>query len=192
MHPRLLTLGLACTLLLTATWAQAFDDQRQGFALGLGVGLGSARRTIDATAGGLSASLSNDHGGFATALRLGGGLNDRWLLCYTSQVVFFSPDGSDVRFAQGIGAISALYFLQPQAPSLFFEAGLGQGALVDVDRNESDTGIGLLLGLGYEVSRHWEFGMSFSYAKVGEDTVDGFDLDASISTVQVTVGWLGY
>ncbi len=192
MRPRFQILGLAVVILLAATSALAFDGARTGFALGFGVGFGSAKQTIEVSGGGISASASNDEGGVATDFRLGGGINEQWILAFTSQQVFFSPEGIDGTFAQGIAGFGATYFLQPSAPSLFLEGGIGVGALADLDNDESDSGLGLLVGVGYEFVRNWMVDLSFSYAKVGEDSLGDFEADASISTVRLTVGWLGY
>jgi opacity protein-like surface antigen len=180
--------------ILLASAAHAFDGQRRGFVLGAGLGFGSAKQVVEATGGDVSIEGSTSEGGLATDFRIGGGLNEQWLLYWTSQQVFFTAQafGEDALFGQGLAGVGASYYLQPQAPSFFFEAALGIGSIIDFENDESDAGLGLLIGLGYEFAAHWQVGMSWSFTQIGDDQIGDIDVDTRIETFRFGVTWLGY
>lgn len=190
MNWRILALFVLACVLMSAMSASAFDDERRGFILGLGAGFGSAKQTVTASAGGLSVDASTSTGGFATDFRIGGGINDQFLLYWTGQQVFFSE--FDELWAQGISGLGAAYFLEPTAPSLFFEAVLGVGGLIWVKEFEADTGFGFSIGAGYEFSPHWCLQASYFRANVGSDSYAGVSMDQSVSSFRVTISWLAY
>jgi opacity protein-like surface antigen len=187
MRPILLPLLL---LALAVPGAHALDNQRSGFVIGLGLGWGSARQTLEASGGGVDFSASTDTGGLATDFRLGGGLSEKWLLYFTNQQVFFGLN--DDSYAQGLTGVGATHFFRPQAPSVLLDLGLGAGVLWNADQDESESGLGLLVGVGYEFSRHFLVKADWYYADVGKGEVFGTDVTASIGTFRVTLNWLGY
>jgi len=178
------------SMLLMAGNAAAFDKERRGFVLGLGAGYGSAKQTVSASSGGSGVDVSTSSGGIATDFRIGSGINDQFLLYWTSQQVFFSK--FETLWAQGIGGLGASYFLEPAAPSFFFEAALGLGGLIWVEEYEADTGFGFMLGAGYEFSPNWCVELSYFHASVGSETENMVKLDQSVSNIRVTVSWLAY
>lgn len=87
-----------------------------------------------------------------------------------------------------MSALGASFFLEPQAPSLFFSAGPGLGVLYDRDAEDSESGAGFTVGLGYEFSSNWTIEGTFMNAKVLEEG----DADLTISNLLVTINWWAY
>jgi hypothetical protein len=168
---------LAAAVLLPGT-SRAFNNERQGFILGLGGGYGSAKWS--------SHGDSESWSGVATTLRLGGGVNNQTLVYYSNRVVFFSIEGYN--FYQGMSAAGVSYFLEPTGPSFFFSGELGMGVIGTWEEGgDSESGFGFTLGAGYEVSPHLLLEFNYMRASVGDSS---FDWD--ISNITFTVSWLGY
>ncbi len=138
----------ALTLLLTlASPAQAFDDQRQGFTVGLGLGYAHMDLDYEPGATGLNS-------GIASSIRLGFGLDDRFSLLYVNEGAWYRRQGH-VWFT-GLSGLGATWHLSPRAPSAYLLGAFGMGSSsqpfndgVDVHR-----GAGYLLGAGYEFAPH--------------------------------------
>ena len=190
MTSRRFTILLAASCVLIAASASALDNNRRGFVIGAGLGWGSAKQTLETSGGGINLSANATSGGLATDFRVGAGLNERWLLYYTNQQVFFRA--ADTDFAQGITGAGATYFFQPQSPSLLIDFALGAGVLWNADANESDSGFGVLLGLGYEFARHFQIKADWYYTELGKDTIGETEVTASFGTFRITLNWLGY
>lgn len=188
--PRMFSLILLASILLTIGEAQAFDGSRRGFILGLGAGWGEARQALSVTLGDMEFDASSDHSGIATDFRIGGGVSDQWLLYWTSQQVFFDSGGGAM--AQGIGAVGATWYSRAEAPALLLEGGVGLGGVADLDGGGTDTGFGIMLGAGYEFARHWQLEATWSHTEAGSVGLGEFGADASLSTVRVTLCWMGY
>jgi hypothetical protein len=188
--PPILSLFVIALTMVPTGDAGAFDGSRRGFVLGLGAGWGQAEQTLSGALGDMSFEASSKYSGVATDFRIGGGLSEQWLLYWTSQQVFFSS--GNTHFSQGIGAVGATWYSRPEAPALLLEGGVGVGGLADLEGGGSDTGFGILLGAGYEFARHWQLEATWFYAGVDASGRDEFGVDASLSTVRVTLCWMGY
>ena len=192
MKRNLLALVLALALIATAFQAQAFDGERQGFMLNLGVGAGQAKWNMS-TAG---IDVSLDKTGFGGDFKIGGGINPQTLLYYTNRTLFYSIEALDfytgepytADFVNGMSAIGVSYFLQPEAPSFFFSGALGIGVLTDSEGSDSESGFGFTLGAGYEFAKNWIVEGTYMNAKVAEE----LGIELSISNLMVSVSWLAY
>ncbi|MFH2036951.1 MAG: hypothetical protein ABIJ45_11150 [Candidatus Zixiibacteriota bacterium] len=73
--------------------------------------------------------------------------------------------------AIGVGGIGATYFLQPKAPSLFFNLGVGFSTQsYPFKGTDPDVGLGINGGIGYEFSPNWSLELVFLYAQPNGDT----------------------
>ena len=61
----------------------------------------------------------------------------------------------DTKFVNGMSAAGISYFLEPQAPSVFFSEALGIGLILDSDAEESMSGFEFTLGVGFEFARNF-------------------------------------
>lgn len=173
----LLVFVLVAAIVLPGS-AGAFNDDRQGFILGLGAGYGSAQQS--------GGGDSDSYGGVATTFRIGGGVNSQTLIYYSNRVVFFSV--RDYSFYQGMSAAGVSYFLQPTGPSFFFTGELGIGVLGTWEAGGgSDSGFGFTLGAGYEVTPHFLLEANYMRASVGDSPYD-----YTISNFTFTASWLGF
>jgi opacity protein-like surface antigen len=171
---------LVCLLLIAImlpSEGQAFDKQRKGFVLGLGLGYGSAKLKYG--------DDSESYGGLATTFKIGAGLSEQVLLYYSNRVVFFSPDNVDATFYQGASAVAVSYFLNPAAPSFYFTGELGLGVLDSTESGiDSETGFGWSLGVGFEFSRSWTVEANY----LG----NSYDDPGSGSNITFAICWLPY
>lgn len=182
MKKILISLTLILLLVSFAAQVQAFDGDRKGFMLNLGAGFGQAEWEI--TGGG--ASLSVDETGFGGDFKLGAGINSQTVVYYTNRTLFYSIE--EYNFVNGMSALGMSYFLEPQAPSIFFSAGVGLGVLMDSDASESESGMGFTFGLGFEFSTNWTLEATYMKANVLSEG----DADLNISNLMISINWFAY
>ncbi|MEN8007702.1 MAG: outer membrane beta-barrel protein [Candidatus Krumholzibacteriota bacterium] len=189
MKIKALFLTTVLFLLVAPLTASAFDGDRNGFMLNLGAGMGQGKLS----ASGFGASASFDAMGFGTDLKIGGGLSSQVLLYYTNRALWYTPEvaGIDWKLTNGMSAAGVSYFLEPQAPSVFFSGGLGVGVVNDRDVDETMSGFGITLGVGFEFARNVIAELTLIHSGVsGDNDIEG--IDWTISNVMVTVSWLAY
>lgn len=181
---------LVLVAMLASLQAQAFDGQRKGFMLNLGAGYGQGE--FKAKGGG--ESVSWDGTGLMTDFKIGGGINEKMVLYYTNRALWYTVDFEffdqiiSTDLINGMSAFGASYFLEPTAPSFFFSGAIGIGVVMDSDADESESGVGFTLGIGYEFSKNWILEGTYMSAKV--DEVGEVDLTAS--NLAVTISWFAY
>jgi len=190
MKTKILLLSALLFLLMVPLQASAFDGERKGFMLNLGLGFGQGK--LDVGTGGLSAGV--DATGFGTDFKIGGGASDQVLIYYTNRALWYSPSVGPVSadLVNGMSAAGVSYFLEPQAPSVFFSGALGLGVLLDSDAEEADSGFGFTFGVGFEFARSFIAELTYMRAGVGSEDFGGVNIDATISSIMVTVSWLAY
>lgn len=152
----LLVVLTACIILGITTSASAWDGQKKGFLLGIGGGLGLA-------------DISKLSYGFDG--QIGYAPDDLLQVYLIGRQVWFEDNGTVSLNISGAGAV---YSLKPQLPSLFLVGGLGfareskpfeavkdvfmaetpEDIVKGVEKAEGKTGIGLIVGGGYEFARH--------------------------------------
>lgn len=154
----------------------AFDDERPGFMLGVGVGYGIANVS--------SSGSSTSNYGVPTVFKIGGGVSEKIMVHYSNRVVFFTEGSTS--WHQGISAVGATYFLNPMAPSFSFSGEVGVGVLDSFETGISgETGIGFCVGVGYEFLPHSTVEFNYMSSSVGDSA-----LDLSVSNYTITVNRL--
>jgi hypothetical protein len=142
-----------------------FNGKRGGFLLGLGLGGSFQTYRVETVFAGQEPTRSSRQyaAGFATDLRIGAGIGDKFQLYYDNRVSWFS--GTDLADSTetgrltvfGISAIGASYYFRTQAPSSYILASAGVSAWSNP--NESDSqflrGVGISIGAGYEFKKHF-------------------------------------
>lgn len=181
-------------ILFSATPALAFDDNRQGFILGLGAGLHSIG--IDVLYDG-SKIESQSESGIATSFKLGGGITDQFALYYVRNASWYSApfsDGfrtKDATYTIGLSGIGASYFLAPSAPSGYFMAALGIGDISAPFENvRSDTGDAFMFGGGYEFKSHLMMEVTLLTTNIKSADDNRFKIKSS--SFQFTLNYLFY
>lgn len=153
----------------------AFNNEREGFVLGLGIGIAN----IDYDSGSFSASDT----GIATSLKIGYGFTNDFSLYYLRNATFSEEEGYS--FAEGITGIGVSKYLNPHGASLYFLGSLGIGDLINLDESETETGSAYLLGLGYEFHNHSS--VEFTILKTKID-----DVDYNSTALQLTYNYTFY
>ena len=124
-------------------------QERHGFWIGLGGGVGSAKATCD------DCGSSNRETGVAGYIKLGGTLNEHLLLGAESNVWSKTQEGVTVNFYN----FAATLTVYPQPASGFFLKGGVGLSLVDTQFREGSAtlsidpgyGLGVITGAGYDV-----------------------------------------
>lgn len=189
-------MALATLLTGLAPTASAFDDNRQGFLLGLGAGL----HTIDLDYLGNGRSLgSESESGIATSLKIGGGLTDQFALYFVRNASWYSAPGfngsstvQDMTFAVGLTGVGATYFFSPSAPSGYVLGALGAGDIAaPFESNvESDTGSAFMVGGGYELGNHLMLEATLLGTDIDSGDIAGLSLETT--SLQFTFNYLFY
>jgi len=177
---------MVMTLVAITSQVQAFDGDRNGFMLNLGAGFGKAEFSISND----NSSVSLDENGFGGDFKIGMGNNSQTLIYYTNRTLFYTIENVD--FINGMSAIGASYFFEPQAPSFFLSAGMGLGVLAistsDSFDTESESGLGFTVGAGYEFATNWIIEATYLDATVASEN----NIDLGISNLMISVSWFAY
>ncbi|MGE5175372.1 MAG: hypothetical protein ACM3JJ_03275 [Hyphomicrobiales bacterium] len=197
--------GLAILLTLaavaTAGPAAAFDGQRRGFALEVGLGGGAIPAETLYPRGGYQDEVYRERSSLWTRFRAGVGLGDRWLLHYVNDVGWTKTDlqfDRNVLYATTSTGLGVTYFLRSAAPSLGFETGLGlstSGAFQSGGGYfHRGSGPALWIGPAYEFAPGWIARATVGWAGVAEHWLYfGTEPDPNQTTaVGLTVGRAWY
>lgn len=166
-------------LLLACTWSTAeaqHPQTRDGFWIGLGMGYGSMGLSCDVCDG------IEREGGLSGYFKIGGALAPNLLLGAETNGWTKSEGGATV--TQG-NASAALYWYPAVASGFFMKGGLGWSVLsLDSDfGDDSDSGFGLVGGVGYDV----RLGRNVSITPVLNYVRGSFD-GGSTNVVQLAAG----
>lgn len=190
MTRRLLVgLVVAAIAMVTAIDASAFDGNRRGFVIGIGVG--PSLTSSIAELGSFTSDRENNFG-VGTIFKIGYGVNENLLIYYTNNVAWFSVgDGESVTIVSGISALGGSYYLNPGAPSLYINGlvGLSIWAAPFEADSESASGIGFGAGVGYEFSKYFDVNATLMY---GMPKVSDSEVELKALNVLVTFNVLGY
>ena len=189
-------------LFLVNTNAHAFDGQRKGFLLGIGLGPGytSFTQEVAVSVFGFHESAKSDREnkiGVITDFKIGYAPENSWAIYYTSKVSWFGMKnalGNDVTVSNGLGAVAMTYWFKPQFPSPFIAGGLGYSTWSLPFENNPPatwTGFGLFAGGGYEFSKHISIEGSLSWGKP-KHKVFGFEVSSNALSFMLTINALAY
>ncbi len=167
------------TMLLMATSTYAFDGQRKGFILGGGLGVGPfADVSID------NSDEDDSHAGVAFNLLVGYAWDEQNMIVYLLDAIHYSEDtdfwlGYDAA-TQGFGGIGYFHYFGPTGKSAYICGGLGlqywepsgwDWGIFD-SRPDPEAGFGILIGGGYEFTRHLQVYSSLSFGRTSEGDDD--------------------
>jgi hypothetical protein len=183
-------------MLVISTSLFAWDGERKGFLLGLGFGLGYEAYTgvqWDAIS---SDKDSNKSWAFAASPKIGYAFNNNIALVYTRSPLTYNvktSTGTDVGIISCTEALQVIYFLEDQAPSIFFGLGTGIGYFFDQEvidepamnySPNSLKGFGLMASMGFEPFKHITTELAVHYRAPQKD--------ASVFAFSLLVSALGY
>jgi len=196
---RILLTGLAVAILTTGVIADEADSYasdegsgRQGFVIGLGVGIGSLSLENGGydSYGGYDSSSDFDEFGFATSFEIGYAFTNQFSINYVNNVTWASGDsiyGFDTNIG-GFSGISANYYIDDAPETFYIVGGIGIATFMNWDSSNGDTGTGFLLGGGYAME-HIEFEVDVIFAGI-DSTYDNYSRD--MIAFQATVSYLFY
>lgn len=192
--------ALESTLLATlfaSTPAFAFDDNRQGFILGLGGGFTMLKvGTYDSSGN----TWSVPEYGLATSLKMGWGITDQVALYYVRNDSWYreyycsnsSCEPKQSTFTLGISGIGATYFMEPTAPCSYILAatGVGYSATPFESSNHRDTGHAFMFGGGYEYEKNFTIEGTILVTNYDSGSTPAVNLKSS--ALQITLNYLFY
>ncbi|MFA6903756.1 MAG: hypothetical protein WC236_11815 [Gallionellaceae bacterium] len=181
---------LAATL-MSGTTAFAFDDNREGFILGLGLGIHSLKN--DYSLNGAS-YLTESKSGLATSFKIGAGITNQFALYFVRNASWFNTTyaSREVHAVAGISGIGATYFLEPAAPSVYVLGAVGGGdyAIPLESTFTTRTGGAVMLGGGYEFDKNVMFEITLLAAGVAEPA--NAQAKTQSSALQFTINYMFY
>lgn len=175
----------------------AFDGNRKGFIIGIGVGPGYT--TFSQTFKSSSSTNTSDRQKMRTFMsdfRIGYAPSNLLQIYWMSKVSWFklkiSPD-DDVILANGFGGVGATYSFNSTGPSPFVTGGVGFStwAFPFEQGTETMIGFGAIAGVGYEFARHWsvEFDLMLGQPSTRES---GAELTTNALSFKLTLNVLAY
>lgn len=182
-------------IFLSANPAFAFDDNREGFILGLGAGLHTIKNDYSLNG---NSYLTESKSGLATSFKMGGGITNQFALYFVRNSSWFSTpvtNGTTTKDAHavvGISGIGATYYFEPAAPSGYMLAALGGSDYAFPFESSITTkkGGAFMLGGGYEFDKHVMFEVTLLATSVA-DPDNSYDKIQS-SALQFTLNYMFY
>lgn len=166
-------------IVLMASSAFAFDGQRKGFVLGGGLGMSPAFKweadvlVFDPLSGFYIANIDESNAGVGLNLVIGYAWDENNMVVYEGNVAGSNSDFFNQTITQGFnGATWYHYFGNEMSKQFFSTVGLGLYQFDGENFDYNDPGFGLLLGGGYEFSRHWQVGLYISSGKTSSGGTD--------------------
>ena len=185
----------------------AFDKERKGFMVGIGLGPGFSSYKEKADSAGTATFDKSKSGlAFFSDFKIGYAPSNNLMIYWMSKGSWFGIKKSsiidktddknqpyeDVTALAGVGGLGITYFLKPQPPSLFVSVGGGFSAWsLPFEDTDAWTGIGVAGGLGYEFAKNWNLELSALWGKPKHDA-GGVESTADPLAVGLTINVLGY
>jgi len=159
MNNKLLSALLAAAL-ATST-ANAFDEHRKGFLVGIGAGA-----TINKTkATEADFSIKETNAGFATSFKIGYGFTNEFLLYYVNDVSWHSYKNSDDTYISALTGIGVSFYFDKKKP-FYVMGAIGVGTYGNLSLETYKRGAAYSLGLGYEIIPHLNVETSYMATNV--------------------------
>ncbi len=167
-------------IFLLVSSSSAFDDERQGFVLGFGLGFAPMVSTAQS-----GSHLSNASPGISVSFLAGWAWNNKNMIAFLHDGVLYRDEeswrgtpGEAKVIGQGFTGVGYYHFFRRYMKSYFLTGGIGiqDWTYYDTEEASNDFGPGILIGGGYMFRRHWHFygslssGISFAPDTEGEYT----------------------
>lgn len=168
---RHITVCISVAMLSLPAVVSAFDGQRKGFLIGGGVGAVPVAHWSSASEGD---KVHENVLTWGEHLFIGYGLNDRNVLALEINIAPYASDLFETDIVQGVGGLAWYHYFGQPGKSLFAVGGLGVSRMVEYlggkisfEWNGEEhpyapdgaTGVGYLIGGGYEFVRHLQAGV---------------------------------
>ena len=170
-------IAILSLLLLFTHSLYGFDENKEGFILGIGTGIGAIKS--DTTLN--SKKSSETSPSLSTSFKLGYGLNKNFLLYYINDVNWFSLKNSDDIYISALTGIGASYFLK-EHNKYFISGAIGVSSLANLTKssNLDDIGYGVKVGAGYEIKPHIQIESDYTYTKINDSSSKTHSFNLSV------------
>ncbi|HSQ43116.1 MAG TPA: hypothetical protein VLM37_12620 [Fibrobacteraceae bacterium] len=108
--------------------------------------------------------------GLATDFLIGYGATEKLLLQYENSDSWYSAGSST--FYDAVGLFGCRFYLEDEAPSLFFNAQLGLASFVNYTESESASGFGWAGSIGFEPVSHLELEIKYLHTSTSNNSFD--------------------
>lgn len=167
---------LLLSLLVLSSQVMAFNGQRKGFILGGGLGAG----WLNYQEPGLEFNKVGGAGNF----KIGYAPSNSLEIYFTDNVHVFNYGGAS--FAVGVGGVGVTKYLKPEGTGFFVFGGAGMGMFMVLESGGgSNTGFGVIGGIGYDFAKHWNIQADVLYTNIES----GFQKSLSI---RATINFLAF
>jgi len=147
--------------LLTSAQLLAFDNQRKGFILGAGFGTGFLSNKF--------ARMTLNKFAIATNFIVGYAPTNNLEIYYLNTVSWWGDD--NVTLVTGLTGIGVTKYFNPEGIGFYISGGVGLSVhYAPFEVGKASYGLGVLGGIGYDLSRHWGLQGDVIYI----DIKDGF------------------
>ena len=141
-HVKLVVVALLLSTL--ASKVVAFDDKREGFFMGLGLGAHNTSYKVEES--------YESKSGFSSSQKLGYGFNEHISVFLSRDDAWYSNSDEFVYCLVGVGA---RYHFSSRSNSMYITGSLGKSFLTNVTENTQVQGSGGVVGVGYEFYKHF-------------------------------------
>jgi hypothetical protein len=157
-------LALTLALMLVPLSTYAFDGQRKGFVMGFGCGYSPwAKWSRD------NPSLSETGQGLDMRIPLGYAWSNQNMLVYEGAPTFFKSNDDEHSCAtQGVWGIRWYHYFAVPGRTWFLTLGVGRAVFIK-DEEMLQNGVGVVLGGGYEFTKHLQAGLYYAGGRCGID-----------------------
>jgi len=159
--------------ILCSSSIYAFDGERKGFILGIGLGVGYLSNTTSPGYSYDTDSETDSRMVTQTYFKIGYAPSNTLEIFYSSRISWWSERNI---FWLGLGAVAfTLYFDNISETGWFVSGGIGHSNMSELDFSStpvSRSGFGLFGGAGYEFSKHWTVEVDLQYLTVADDRRD--------------------
>ncbi len=173
-------------VVLAATQVFAFDGHRQGFVIGGGLGFSPVARWAFADKAAADGRTSGEsRPGVGASIIIGYAFDEQDMLVYDGNAVSYSSKLTDKAASQGDNTFAWYHYYGPTGKCAFTAVGIGLYNFEIDGAPDFSSGLGFLLGGGYEFARHWQAGAYFGIGRTSQANVDFNHLHLSfiISTI---------
>lgn len=194
---RLVLVTMALLFVFSTFSAQAFDDFRRGFILGIGVGKHESDITTRNNIAISESMLSEE--GLTTSIRIGGGVSDHLLMywfgdeSHHKEVNRITSETNDV--AIGFTGLGMSLYFTPRSHSVYFNGAVGIAGSFEDDADFGDNyiGTGTTLGVGLELGARISVELNHTRLNLEhEDNDTGFDMEREIDMTRVLLVYTWY
>jgi|GEM_PF-2191707 len=192
--------------LIIPTDVSAWDHQRKGFILGAGMGPAIIENT--STTGNIAESRNNS--GFGMDFKIGYATSNTFQIYLFQNISIFDDTFMDTitvwtiafpfteervveeRLGHWVLGIGVSYYLKEEAPSFFFDGGMGFCSFGDPIFQDTKDGTAFNFAGGYEFSRYLNIKLKFLGASSSSDVSGGTYKESKFFTFMFTINILGY